>query len=66
MIRWTKRQKYIKEKYFKIVDRNPLHYAPLCDDKLKLTVTNLGRVIDLIINVLEEEQEGEINWVKIT
>ena len=62
----TKRQKYIKEKYFKLVDHNPLHYAPLCDEKFRLSPMSLEMIINMIINILETEAEGEIKWEKIT
>jgi len=66
MIKLTKGQEYIKKWYFKKVDRNPLHFAPISDESFKLTHGTLLRVIDMIINILEKEKDSEINWVKTT
>jgi len=62
----TKRQRYIKEKYFKVSGRDPFYYCPISNEKIKLSPISLDRIIDMIINILEEEYDGEINWVKIT
>ena len=54
----TKRQKYIKEKYFKVENpENPLHYCPIDDETFHLAPHSLMMVIDLVIKILEEEEE---------
>ena len=62
----TKRQRYIKEKYFKVGNHNPFNYCPISDERIKLAPISLDRVIDMIINILETEADGEIIWEKIT
>jgi len=66
MIELTKRQKHIKKKYFKIMYHNPLHYCPLSDETFRLAPHNLIKVIDIIINILEQEEWDGITWVKTT
>ncbi len=66
MTKLNKRQKYIKEKYFKIKDSNPFYYCPIIDIGLNLMPISLIKVIDLIVDILEKEYDGEINWAKIT
>ncbi len=66
MMKLNKRQKYIKDKFFELVDHDPLQYSPKGDELLKLAPHNLMRIINLIIKILEEENDGEINWAKIT
>ncbi len=65
MMKLNKRQKYIKDKFFELVDHDPLQYAPKDDELFKLAPHNLMRIINLIIKILEEENDGEINWAKI-
>lgn len=62
MIELTKRQKYIKKKYFKKVDHDPLHFAPISDESFKLAPHTLIKVIDIIINILEDD----VIWEKTT
>ena len=52
----TKRQKYIKEKYFKLVDHNPLQYAPKDDELFKLAPHTVMRIINLIIRILGDPE----------
>lgn len=66
MIELTKRQKYIKKKYFKILCHDPLHYCPISDENIALTTSTLIRIIDMIINILETEDRDGVMWVKIT
>ncbi|KKM68960.1 hypothetical protein LCGC14_1455640 [marine sediment metagenome] len=66
MIELTKTQKLIKERYFKIVDHDPLQFAPISDESFKLAPHTLIKVIDMIVNILREEYDGDINWVKTT
>ena len=66
MIELTKRQKLIKKRYFKIVDHDPLQFAPISDESFKLAPHTLWRVLDIIIDILEKEYDGDINWVKTT
>ena len=66
MMKLNKRQKYIKDKFFELVDHDPLQYSAKDDELLKLAPHNLMRIINLIIKILEEENDGEINWAKIT
>ena len=59
------RQKLIKERYFKLVSHNPLHFAPISDETFKLAPHTLERVLNIIINILEKEYDGDIIWAKI-
>lgn len=61
-----KRRKYIKDKYFEISGYNPFYDSPISNPKLKLSPSSLTMVVDLIIDILEKEYDGEINWGKIT
>lgn len=65
MIELTKRQKLIKERYFKILYHNPLHYCPISDEELRFAPHTLIKVIDMIVNILEKEYDGDIIWQKI-
>lgn len=66
-LKLNKRQKYIKEKYFKLVEGyyDPFYYNPIIDKTLNLAPITLIKIIDLIIDILEKEYDGEINWAKI-
>jgi len=66
MRKLTKGQKLIKERYFKLVSHDPLHFAPISDETFKLAPHTLIRVLDVIINILEKEYDGDIVWAKIT
>jgi len=66
MNKLTKRQKYIKEKYFKILYHNPLHYCPISDERIRLAPITLERIIDMVINILETEECDGVLWEKIT
>lgn len=66
MTELTKRQKYVKEKYFKPIDGDPGYYKCIYDDGLNLFPYTMYKLIDIIIKILEEESDGEINWGKIT
>ena len=57
MNKLTKRQKYIKEKYFKVSCRNPFQYSPISNERLTFSPISLERIIDLIIKILEEEMK---------
>ena len=61
----TARRKLLKDRYFKRIDRNPLQFAPISDESFKLSPITLDRILDMIINILEKEYDGDINWVKI-
>ncbi len=61
----TARRKVLKERYFKLIDHNPLQFAPISDEKFKLAPHTLERVLDMIINILEKEYDGDIVWEKI-
>lgn len=62
MIKLTNGQKIIKERYFKILDHNPLHYCPISDETLRFAPCTLIKIIDVIIKVLEEEYDSGIIW----
>ncbi len=63
----TKKQKYIKEKYFKVGDdKDPLYYRPITDNFMRLAPHSLMVIIDLIIKILEQENWDGLNWVKTT
>jgi len=67
MTELTKRQEYIKEKYFELEGGfNPVYYRFVCDKMLVLAPFTMYKLIDIIIKILENENEGEMNWVKIT
>ena len=55
MNKLTKRQKYIKEKYFVLNCHNPLNYYPITDKEFILNLFNVIKIVDLIIKILEEE-----------
>ena len=59
-------QKLIKERYFKLIDHNPLQFAPISDETFKLAPHTLERVLDMIVHILKEEYDGDIVWVKNT
>jgi len=66
MTKFNKRQKYIYDKYFEVSGRNPFFYSPIFNKELELSPITINKVIDLIIDILEKEYDGEINWAKIT
>jgi len=61
----TARRKLVKERYFKVNSRNPFQYCPISDESLKLAPHTLNKVLDMIINILEKEYDGDIVWEKI-
>jgi len=66
MTELTKRQKYIKERYFKHTNGDPAYYKCIYDDGLNLFPYTMYKLIDIIIKILEEESDGERKWGKIT
>jgi len=60
------RQKIIKERYFKRVNGDPLYYCPINDESIKLAPYTFIKILDIIINILEEEWDSDIIWGKNT
>ena len=58
----TKGQKLIKERYFKRVSKDPLHYAPISDESIRLSPLTFTKLLDMIINILEKEYECDVLW----
>lgn len=60
----NKREKYIKDKYFEQNGFNPHYYTPKTNKTLVLSKISLPPVLRLIVEILEKENNGEINWAK--
>ena len=60
----NKREKYIKDKYFEQTGSNPHYHSPKTNMMLVLSPISLPAVLRLIVEILEKENDGEINWAK--
>lgn len=64
--RKSKKEKYIKDKYFEKCSGDPLYYRPKGEMMFVLSPISLPTILRLIVKILEQENWDGVNWVKTT